>query len=153
MDKDEARRIFEPPAREALAAFAVEPAALDLVAVAENITFRVTDARDGTPYVFRLHRPWYHTHEELVSERVWLRALLDAGISVPMPVTARDGREYVPVAIPGNGEQRYAGMISWTEGGVLSEVMAENAEGAWRAKAFEQLGAITAAMHNQAASW
>lgn len=153
MDRDAARRLFEPPAREALASFAIEPASLDLVAVAENITFRVVDARDGTPYVFRLHRPWYHTLDELISERVWLRALVEAGISVPMPVPARDGREYVAVAIPGNGERRFAGMISWTEGRLLSEVLAENSGAAWRAKAFEQLGAITAAMHNQAASW
>lgn len=153
MDRDEARRLFEPPAREALASFAIEPASLDLVAVAENITFRVVDARDGTPYVFRLHRPWYHTLEELISERVWLRALVEAGISVPKPVPARDGREYVQVAVPGTGEQRYAGMISWTEGRLLSEALAENSDMAWRAKAFEQLGALTAAMHNQATAW
>ena len=153
MDRDEARRIFEPPAREALASFAIEVASLELVAVAENITFRVVDARDGTPYVFRLHRPWYHTLDELISERVWLRALVEAGISVPAPVPARDGREYVAVAIPGNGERRYAGMISWTEGRLLSEALAENGDAAWRAKAFEQLGTITAAMHNQATTW
>ena len=57
MDKELARRLFEAPAREALAAFPVEPDALDLVAVAENVTFRVADARDGAQYVFRLHRP------------------------------------------------------------------------------------------------
>jgi Ser/Thr protein kinase RdoA (MazF antagonist) len=153
MDKDEARRIFEPPAREALAAFPVEPEALDLVAVAENITFRVVDARDGRKYVFRLHRPWYHTLEELVSERVWLRALVEAGISVPMPVPARDGSEYVQVTVPGTGEQRYAGMITWTEGRLLSESLAENTDLAWQATAFGQLGAITAAMHNQSAAW
>jgi len=153
MDKTEARRIFEPPAREALASFAIEPATLDLVAVAENITFRVTDARSGTPYVFRLHRPWYHTLEELISERVWLRALVEAGISVPTPVPARDGREYVQVSVPGTGERRYAGMISWTEGRLLSEVLAENTDAAWRGKAFGQLGALTAAMHNQASAW
>lgn len=153
MDKAEARRIFEPPAREALAAFPVEPAALDLVAVAENITFRVVDARDGGQYVFRLHRPWYHTHEELISERVWLRALVASGISVPTPVPARDGREYVQVVIPELGEQRYAGMITWTEGRLLSEALAENTDAAWHATAFEQLGTLTAAMHNQAADW
>ncbi|MBX3499474.1 MAG: phosphotransferase [Alphaproteobacteria bacterium] len=153
MDRDEARRIFEPPAREALQSFAIEPATLDLVAVAENITFRVSDARDGTQYVFRLHRPWYHTLEELISERVWLRALVEAGISVPTPVLARDGSEYVRVAVPGTGEQRYAGMISWTEGRLLSEALAETTDAAWQATAFEQLGAITASMHNQAAAW
>ena len=153
MDKDEARRIFEAPARAALAAFPVEPAALDLVAVAENVTFRVTDARDGAQYVFRLHRPWYHTFEELISERVWLRALVEAGIPVPAPVPARDGREYVQVAVPGTGEQRYAGMITWTEGRLLSEALDENTDATWQATAFEQLGTITASMHNQATGW
>ena len=35
-------------------------------------------------------------------------------------VPARDGRDYVPVTIPATGEQRFAGMLRWTEGRLLS---------------------------------
>ena len=62
---------------------------LDLVSVSENATFRVTDRRDGVAYVLRLHRPWYHTHDELIAERIWIRALGAAGIAVPTPLPRR----------------------------------------------------------------
>ncbi|HLY78646.1 MAG TPA: hypothetical protein VKQ70_04690, partial [Caulobacteraceae bacterium] len=80
MDKAEARRVFTPAASQALKAFPIEPTGLELVALSENVTFRVTDRRDGAAYVLRLHRPGYHTLGELNSERIWTRALADAGI-------------------------------------------------------------------------
>src|SRR5438034_8792451 len=95
---------FAPAAREALKAFPIEPDALELVSLAENVTYRVVDRRDGAAYALRLHRPWYHTHDELVSERAWIRALADAGIAVQMPMRTRDGREYASVTIPTIGE-------------------------------------------------
>ena len=53
------------------------------MSLAENVTYRVVDRRDGVAYALRLHRPWYHTLDELISERAWIRALADAGIAVP----------------------------------------------------------------------
>src|SRR5712692_9120348 len=72
---------FTPAALAALRAFPIEPDALNLVSLAENVTYRVMDRRDGLAYALRLHRPWYHTLEELISERAWVRALDDAGIA------------------------------------------------------------------------
>ena len=60
MDRDAVAAVYAPAARQALESFDVAPAALDLVHMAENVTFRVT-ARDGKRYVLRLHRPWYHS--------------------------------------------------------------------------------------------
>ncbi|QQS11651.1 MAG: phosphotransferase [Rhodospirillales bacterium] len=152
MDKADAERIFTAPARAALAAFPVEPADLALVSTSENITFRVVDRRDGAAYVLRLHRPGYHTLEELVAERVWIRALGDAGVGVPIPVLARDGGDYVSVDVPATGERRHAGMARWTEGELLSAVL-ERADDAAVARCFAQLGAIAAAIHDQSAAW
>src|SRR6185312_16872638 len=90
---------------------------------------------------------------ELVSERAWIRALADAGIDVPSPVPTRDGRDYVPVTIPATGEQRFAGMLRWTEGRLLSHVLAETSDPTVIEDYFAQLGALTAAMHNQASAW
>ena len=56
----EAEQAFAPAARQALAVFGVEPAGLRFVHLSENVSFRVTDARDGSLLVLRLHRPWYH---------------------------------------------------------------------------------------------
>lgn len=144
---------FRPAALEALEAFPVEPGAIDLVSLAENVTYRVVDRRDGLAYVLRLHRPWYHTIDELISERVWIRALADAGIAVQMPLRARDGQEYASVTIPGTGEKRYAGLARWTTGRVLADVLRETTDAAIAERHFAQLGAVTAALHEQAAAW
>lgn len=153
MDDATVGRTFTPAARVALDAFPIDAGDLTLVSLAENVTFRVTDRRDGAAYVLRLHRPGYHTLDELVSERSWIRALADAGVDVPSAVPARDGRDYVAVTVPATGEQRFAGIARWTEGRLLSEVLAETGDQRVVANYFAELGALTAAMHNQASAW
>lgn len=153
MDNETVDRTFTPAARAALEFFPIDAEDLTLVSLSENVTFKVTDRRDGQAYVLRLHRPGYHTLEELDSERVWIRALADAGVDVPPAVSARDGRYYVPVTIPATSEQRYAGVVRWTEGQSLSAVLAEAADQKVVESYFTQLGAITASMHNQASAW
>src|SRR5258708_7094615 len=86
-------------AREALAGFGVEPSALEQAARSENITFKVE--APGGPYALRLHRPGYNSLLELISERVWTRALSEAGFAVPVGVRASDGGGYVAVALAG----------------------------------------------------
>jgi Ser/Thr protein kinase RdoA (MazF antagonist) len=151
MDKKAIGRTFMPAAQAALKSFPID-GDLTLVSLAENVTFKVTD-RAGSAYVLRLHRPGYHTLDELVSERAWIRALADSGIDVPSAVPARDGRDYVRVTIPATGEQRFAGMLRWTEGRLLSHVLAETSDDKVVEDYFAQLGALTAAMHNQASTW
>lgn len=153
MDDLTVERTFMPAARAALEAFPIDAGDLTLVSLAENVTFRVSDRRDGAAYVLRLHRPGYHTLDELVSERDWIRALAEAGIEVPGAVRARDGREYVPVTIPATGELRFAGMARWTEGRLLSDVLAETEDQKVVERYFGQLGALTASMHDQASAW
>ena len=150
---------FAPAAAQALQAFAIVPSELELVTVSENVTFRVVAAVDGAAYVLRLHRPGYHSLTELESERVWIRALGEAGIAVPVPVRAPDGRDYVQVFIAAHGEHRYAGLARWTDGQLLDDVLhdrevvdAERVSAAV-ARYFEQLGALIARMHNQASRW
>src|SRR5580700_8858189 len=103
MDKEAIGRTFTPAAHAALSAFPIEPGELTLVSLAENVTFKAVDRRDGGAYVLRLHRPGYHMLDELISERAWIRALGEAGVDVPRPVGARDGSDYVPVTIPATG--------------------------------------------------
>ena len=62
--------------------------------------------------MLRLHRPDYHTLEELDSERVWLVALRSSGIPVPTPVAAPDGRCFVAVDVA-EGETRQVGLNLW----------------------------------------
>lgn len=145
--------MFRPAALEALKAFPIEPDGLELKSLSENITYRVVDRRDGLPYVLRLHRPWYHTHDELVSERDWIRALDEAGIAVQAPMRTRDGQEYAAIIIPATRERRFAGLARWTTGRVLAEELRETTDTGLIVRRFEQLGALTASLHNQAAAW
>ena len=144
---------FGPAALAALKAFPIEPDALELVSLSENVTYRVVDRRDGVAYVLRLHRPWYHTLDELISERAWIRALADAGIAVQMPLRTRDGQEYASVTVPGTGEKRFAGLARWATGRVLAEVLRETTDTRIAEQHFERLGAVTASLHDQAATW
>lgn len=152
MDDAEAAKAFLPAAREALKAFPIAPARLDFVNVSENVTFRVTDGA-GDDFVLRLHRPWYHTIERLKGERVWTRALAAAGVAVPEGVTTKGGDDYVRIAVEPLGEQRWAGLARWIEGRVLFGIVEAETDPAVNEGHFARLGAIMAALHNQAAGW
>ena len=93
----EAEQAYSPAARQALAAFGVVPAELRFVHLSENVTFRATDGRDGSPLVLRLHRPWYHDIAALRSEHLWTRALVQAGIAAPEPLLTPVGANFAQV--------------------------------------------------------
>lgn len=153
MDDAQTEAIYLAPAREALEAFAIKEGSLAFVAVSENVTFRVTDADTHDSYVLRLHRPGYHTLEELNSERLWTSALNDCGVRAPVPAPASDGRFFVPVDIPHTRETRFAGVTKWTEGELLSDVLQQKTEVAELTAYFSVLGGTVAKMHNQASAW
>jgi Ser/Thr protein kinase RdoA (MazF antagonist) len=140
------------PAREVVADFPIDPVDVVLFARAENLTYRVTDV-NGEYYTLRMHRPGYHTLEELESERLWTRALLCDGIHVPVPISTRDGREYASVELPDMGERRFVSLSRWVEGDQLLPVICDATPVARLEQIFRELGAMMAAMHNQASAW
>ncbi len=155
---DRAGAPYETPARTALQQFGIGSARLQLIGISENVTFRADDDRSGHSYVLRLHRPDYHTLEELDSERVWLEALRSSGISVPTPVAAPDGRYFVAVDVT-EGETRQVGLNLWAPGEIVGELLTAHDKSPDTtgpteiAEPFAQLGGLMAAMHNQAAGW
>ncbi len=148
-----AERAYAPAARAALAAFGVPVAELRFIHLAENVTFRAVDARDGARLTLRLHRPWYHDITALRSEHLWTRALVAAGIATPEPLRTPGGESFVQVDIPATGERRWAGLLRWVEGELLADVVARETDTAAIAGHFARLGAIIAAMHDQATGW
>jgi Ser/Thr protein kinase RdoA (MazF antagonist) len=150
---EDAVRDYEPAARDALAAFGVTPAELRFVHFSENVTYRVTDARDGATLVLRLHRPWYHGIAALRSEHMWTHALVQAGVAAPDPLETAQGESFARVEVPATGEYRWAGLARWVEGALLADVIARDADIATSAPRFAHLGAIMAAMHGQASGW
>jgi Ser/Thr protein kinase RdoA (MazF antagonist) len=144
---------YAPAARQALTVFGVMPTELRFVRLSENVTFRVTDGRDGSPLVLRLHRPWYHDILALRSERLWTRALIQAGVAAPEPLLTSDGEDFVQVEVPATGERRWAGLARWVDGELLAEVLARETDMGAKARHFARLGAIIATMHDYAAGW
>jgi len=139
----------EAMAQQALEAWGLQSARRELVERSENIVFRV-DTDKGVALVLRLHRPGYHTLEELMSERQWTHALNDSGISAPVPVQALDGREYVRVEDGVSGEARYAGLLRWVDGEMLSGAIASGGD---FSPHLRRLGEVAARIHNQASGW
>jgi Ser/Thr protein kinase RdoA (MazF antagonist) len=149
----EAEQAYAPAALQALTAFGIEPAELRFVHLSENVTFRATDARDGSSFVLRLHRPWYHDIAALRSEHLWTRALVQAGIAAPEPLLTQAGENFVQVEIAATGERRWAGLARWVDGELLADVVARETDSVANAGHFARIGAIMAAMHDQATSW
>ncbi len=148
-----AEQAYAPAARQALTAFGVTPADLRFVHLSENVTFKVTDAQTGSLLVLRLHRPWYHDIAALRSEHQWTRALVQAGVAAPEPILTLGGEDFVQVEIPATRERRWAGLARWADGDLLADVVAREADVATNARHFARLGAIMAAMHDQATRW
>jgi Ser/Thr protein kinase RdoA (MazF antagonist) len=144
---------YEEAARRALATFGVEPSDLHFINLSENVTFRATDSRDGSSLVLRLHRPGYHDIVALRSEHMWIRALVQTGIAAPESLLTRAGENFARVEIASTGEQRWAGLARWVEGELLADVVARKTDATENAGSFAAMGAIMAAMHNQAAGW
>src|SRR5437868_6428681 len=119
---DMERDPFLEPARQALDQFPIKPVDVSLLVRAENITFKVADD-GGNLYALRLHRPAHHTLEELQSERLWTKALLQAGIHVPEPITTRHGRDYTGVDVPLLGRHCHASLSRWVPGELLMQLI------------------------------
>ncbi len=139
--------------------FPIKIVSLNLVNESENLTFQAKDSAGGS-YVLRLHRPRYHTQAELLSERVWIRALAAAGFAVPLAIPASDGREYAEMRIDPSHESRYVGLTHWVEGELLADVLDREIPAAEASAAepqiqfrFRQLGQVIAKLHGQASNW
>ena len=115
---------------------------LSLLCRSENATFLLEAA--GKRYALRLHRPDYHQHADIVSELQWLDALRETGIEVPQAVTDGEG-ETVQTLLLEDGSVRHAVLFHWIEG----EMPGTDVD----PRAFQQLGTITARLHQHSRRW
>jgi len=136
----------------ALEQFPINAVSVSLFARAENMTFKVADDRDNF-YALRLHRPAYHAPEELQSERLWTRALLQAGIHVPETIATRDRGEYALVNVASLGQHFYASLSRWITGELMMKLIRDGAPRERLEPHFYELGALIANMNAQAVGW
>lgn len=123
---------------------------IEEVSRSENVVFRML-GREGSVFVLRMHRPGYHSYEELVSEQTWTAALTTAGIDVPIAKPTREGLPYGNIQV--QGERRWVGVLEWVEGKTMESLIEASTDSRDREERFRQLGEILALMHNQAADW
>ena len=116
-----------------------------LLTVSENATFRVVDTESPRDLVVRVHRPLYHTREEIASELAWIAALREAEVVVtPAPIAQGDGS--LIAGFDDRGDTRDAVAFEFMSG-------EEPAEGHALAEGFRELGAISARLHQHARDW
>jgi Ser/Thr protein kinase RdoA (MazF antagonist) len=92
----------------ALAAWGMLGGPASLAARRENTVWRVT--HKGRDYALRFHRPGYRSLAELNSELIWMAALADQGLSVPIP------QPLVAGGWVGQVGTHYVSMLSWMDG-------------------------------------
>jgi Ser/Thr protein kinase RdoA (MazF antagonist) len=133
----------------ALGRFGLSPdATATLCNVSENHTYRVDDPATGSRFALRVHRPGYHSPEQIESELTWIEALRAAGaVETPGVVLADDGNRVVSVATPEVGPRNVV-LFEWLAG---AEPDLDSGDAA--ATQFETLGAISARMHEHARRW
>lgn len=141
--------MHEAVARRALGRWGLEDAALRFVSARENVVYEVT-APDGARFALRIHRPGYHSWDELVSEHAWTAALEAEGIRVPPPMSTLDGEPYARV-LDDAGQGQIVGLIGWCPGVSLAEMLGRDGES--RVEWYRRLGTLAARLHAHAERW
>ena len=136
---------LESGLRTALPTWGVDATArLSLLTISENATFLVEEA-SGRRLILRVHRPGYHSTEEIASELKWIEALrAGAVIATPKPIHAGDGRLLTSFS---DGEtERQAVAFEFMSGKAPDEA-------GDLVRWYGHLGAISARLHAHSRAW
>jgi Ser/Thr protein kinase RdoA (MazF antagonist) len=120
---------------------------VSLLNISENATFIAKPPmdNDGDSVILRVHRPDYHTKQEIESELVWVDSLRIQGIvSTAEPLEVRSGGKISSLK-NGSGERFVVGFefLSGNEPSPENDLRQD----------FFTLGAITAKLHDHTKSW
>jgi len=121
-----------------------DTAQVKLLNHSENTTYRIQDG--DRRYILRVHRLGYHTPAAIAAELDWVQAIgRDTAIRTAAPIAGQDSALIQPFPTPQPGE-RYSVMFEFLEG-------EEPSEEHDLAASFEQLGTITALLHEHSKHW
>jgi Ser/Thr protein kinase RdoA (MazF antagonist) len=121
-----------------------QDAAVKLINVSENATYKVEDPSSHRKWALRVHRVGYHSRRAIASELAWLLALRDYGVATPTPIRGLDGEFIQTLGIEGLENPRNVVLFAWETG---SEPARTNVAG------FELLGETAARMHAHVRKW
>ena len=129
-----------------LPGWGMEPdAVVSLLTVSENATFLASDPVTGAKLILRVHRPGYHTRNEIESELAWINALRASDIvDTPKPCLRSDGS--LVAEFDQDGVCRHVVAFEFMPG---AEPSADEA----LVDGFFKLGAISARLHDHARQW
>ncbi len=134
--------------KDVLSAYDFSPAAtITLANVSENTTYRVDDPATGRVAAIRVHRPNYHSNDEIESELLWMDALREAGVvTPPRAIPARDGTRVQTIEVEGGDQPRHVVAFEWLPGAAPSP------DGDL-VPSFRVLGALAARMQLHGMTW
>ena len=122
---------------------------VELLNYSENATYLVRDFANNEKYILRVNRPGYHTKEEIESELMWLKSISkDSPIVVSLPYPGTNGEDVQEVYLHDEPSPFYCTLFAFLEGESPSE---ENEQEL--IEQFENLGEITAYLHNHSINW
>jgi Ser/Thr protein kinase RdoA (MazF antagonist) len=122
---------------------------IELLNYSENATYLVRDFANNEKYILRVNRPGYHTKEEIESELIWLKSInRDSPIVVSLPFPGSNWEDVQEVYLHDEQSPFYCTLFAFLEGESPSE---ENEQEL--IVQFENLGEITAHLHNHSINW
>lgn len=129
-------------ARASLAAYGrAADSTLRLLSLSENATYLV---EGGEPMVLRVHRPGYHSLDAIRSELTWMKALrTETSVTTPELICAQDGSHVVAAEV--DDAVLHVDAVSYIRGCTAEEDP--------DAVGFDELGRLTAMMHDHARRW
>lgn len=118
-----------------------------LINVSENWTYRIDEPATGRTFALRVHRPGYHTAQEIASELDWIDALRhDDAVETAHAVACSDGSRVTQLETLELGARNVV-LFEWISGEMPQP------EGKDLLRGFRTLGAVSAGMHRQAQRW
>jgi Ser/Thr protein kinase RdoA (MazF antagonist) len=118
---------------------------VSLLTISENATFLAADPDQGRRVILRVHRPGYHTRQEIESELDWITDLRARHVvDTPEPLTVKGGGHIAAFDL--DGAHREVVAFEFMSG-------EEPSPDADLADGFHKLGAISARLHDHARTW
>lgn len=137
-----------------------DSASVRLLTLSENATFLVEgnllgnkdseEKSSETKIIVRVHRPNYHSAQEIASEIAWINALRqDSTIKIPAPLPLDDGSYIASFEDEGHENERQTRHLVAFEFMAGSEPSVDDS----LTTGFEMLGKISAQLHGHASQW
>ncbi|GAA6151546.1 phosphotransferase enzyme family protein [Pseudoteredinibacter isoporae] len=139
-------------AQEALGFWELE-GKLNLIKHRENAVFAL-QCNTGERFALRIHRAHYHCNEALRSELQWMRALAEAGISVPNVIPTKSGEYFAMLDSSALPEARQVDLLAWVDGEQIGSIEERLEDDPKRVHfCYSRLGQLAAQLHNHSAQW